>query len=164
MLTISSGIGACLGPLWCPFGDWRLRLWREVLGFRRHGPGAAGFPIAPALWVVSSLLRNIEYQHSCLTCAELASSKHPAHSLHLCLPKSTQTVRTHICCASLSLMLTRWHPLFFSFKMSLSKADGRAMWVFVCVYSVFHRFHQQRSNSFFGCGNQWGELEQASAY
>lgn len=112
-LIASSGIGAGLRPFWCPFGDWRLRLWCEVLGFRRHGPGPAGFPIAPALWVVSSLLRNIEYQHSCLACGKLDSSKHPAHSLHLCLPKSTQTACTHICCASLSLTLTRWHPLLF---------------------------------------------------
>lgn len=135
-LIVSSGIGACLGPLWCPFGDRRVRLWREVLGFRRHGPGPAGFPIAPALWVVSSLLRNIEYQHSCLTCGELASSKHPARSLHLCLPRSTQTVRTHICCASLSLMLTRWHPLLFIQNEPFQSRWPSYVSVCVCLFCV----------------------------
>lgn len=73
--------------------------------------------------------------------------------------------QTHICWASLSLTLTLWHPLF-SFKMSLSEADGWDMWVFVCprVFILSSTEAIIKDLILFGFGNQRVELEQASPY
>lgn len=56
---------------------------------------------------------------------------------------------THICWASLSLMLTQWHPPLFIQNEPFRSRWSSYVGVCVSVYSVFHRFHQQRSNSFF---------------
>lgn len=129
-VAVSAGVSPRLRPLWCPPGDRRVWLRRALLGLCRDGPGPAGFPIPAALWMVSPL-----------PSARWGISTHVVNWFHadiqdarcLCVCQRLHK-HAHICWASLSVMLTLWHPLF-SFKMSLWEADGWATWVFVCVWA-----------------------------
>lgn len=84
----------------------------------------------------------------------VVSCNHPVHSLHectgwLCMFAKVYThTHEHTCWASLSPMLTVWHPLF-SFKLSLSEADGWAIWVFVCLNMFILCFTEASKIRFF---------------